>query len=306
MRNIQITTVLICSLGVFLNSAFAQTGSAGATGLAFLKLGVGARANGMGEAFVAVANDAAATFWNPAGLSQLERSHFTFTHSEWIQDISSEFLALAFPAFGGVTGFSVYVNNVGGIERRVNPSEEPLGTIDANDVALGVSYGRSLGSSMQAGITVKYLYEKIYLESASGYAFDFGLNVQPFGSALNLAVAAQNLGSMNELLAESIDLPKTLRFGAAYSFPLAALDGAVVLAAEGVKVVENDLRGSFGAEVQLKKMLALRLGYQSGYEDRSLAGGFGLSFQRYHLDYGYTPVGSNLGDTHRFSFGLDW
>lgn len=297
--------LLVSLLLAVVSVSSAQTGSAGATGLAFLKLGVGARASGMGEAYVAVANDAAATFWNPAGLSQLERSQFTFTHSEWIQDISSEFLAFAFPAFGGVSGLSVYVNNVGGIERRVNPTEEPLGTIDANDVALGLSFGRSLGSAIQAGITIKYLYEKIYLESASGYAFDFGLNVQPFGSKLNFALAAQNLGAMDELQAESVDLPKTLRFGVAYWLPLQALDGAVVLAAEGVKVVENDLRGSFGAEVQLKKMLALRLGYQSGSEDRSLAGGFGLSFRRYHLDYGYTPFGFNLGDTHRFSFGLD-
>lgn len=304
MRIFRIASFISLSLCFFLNSGFPQTGSAGATGLAFLKVGVGARANGMGEAYTAVVNDATATFWNPAALTHLTRSQLAFTHSEWIQDISNEFLAFAFPAFGGVTGVSINFSHVGGIERRVNPGES-LGAIEANDVALGISYGRSLSSSLQVGVTVKYLYEKIYLESASGYAFDFGLNVQPFGSKLNFALAAQNLGAMDELLSDSIDLPETLRFGAAYSFPLEALEGAVVLAAEGVKVVENDLRGSFGAEVQLKKILALRLGYQSGYEDRSLAGGFGFSFQRYHLDYGYTPFGSNLGDSHRFSFGLD-
>jgi len=288
----------------FVSTSLAQTGSAGATGLAFLKLGVGARANGMGEAYVAVANDATATFWNPAALTRLDHAHLTFTHSEWIQDVSNEFLAFAFPSFGGVTGVSIYVNNIGGIERRVNPGES-LGSIEANDVALGLSYGRAISQSLSVGVTAKYLYEKIYLESASGYALDVGFNFQPFANGLNLGLAAQNLGSMNELQSQSIDLPKTLRVGASYSLPLESLDGAVVVAAEGVKLVENDLRGHFGAELQVKSLLALRVGYQTGYDDKSIGGGFGLSFQRYHLDYGYTPFSSNLGDTHRFSFGLD-
>jgi len=286
------------------NFSVAQTGNAGATGLAFLKLGVGARAGGMGGAFSAISDDATATFWNPAGLTY-SRAQVAFTHTEWLQDITNEFLAITFPAFRGTLGLSFYTNSVGGIERRLNPSEEPIGTVEANDVALGLSYATSISSSLKAGLTVKYLYEKIFIESAAGYAFDFGLILQPFSNPLQLAVVAQNFGSMDKLRAESINLPKTVRLGISYLFALDGIGGKVLLAADGVKVIETDFRGSFGAELQFKSQLAVRVGYQTGLSRQAFGGGLGLKMNRYHLDYGFIPFDSNFGDTHRFSFALD-
>jgi len=286
------------------NFSVAQTGNAGATGLAFLKLGVGARAGGMGGAFSAISDDATATFWNPAGLTY-SRAQVAFTHTEWLQDITNEFLAITFPAFRGTLGLSFYTNSVGGIERRLNPSEEPIGTVEANDVALGLSYATSISSSLKAGLTVKYLYEKIFIESAAGYAFDFGLILQPFSNPLQLAVVAQNFGSMDKLRAESINLPKTVRLGVSYLFALDGIGGKVLLAADGVKVIETDFRGSFGAELQFKSQLAVRVGYQTGLSRQAFGGGLGLKMNRYHLDYGFIPFDSNFGDTHRFSFALD-
>lgn len=286
------------------NFSVAQTGNAGATGLAFLKLGVGARAGGLGGAFSAVSDDATATFWNPAGLTY-SPTQVIFTHTEWLQDITNEFLAMAFPAFRGTVGLSFYANNVGGIERRLNPSEEPIGTVAANDIALGFSYAASINSSLKAGLTVKYLYEKIFIESAAGYAFDFGLIFQPFSNPLRVAVVAQNLGSMDKLRAESINLPKTVRLGASYLLALDGIGGTVLLTADGVKVIETDLRGSFGAEFQFKNRLAVRVGYQTGLSQQAFGGGLGVKVNRYQLDYGFTPFGSSFGDTHRFSFTLD-
>jgi len=286
------------------NFSVAQTGNAGATGLAFLKLGVGARAGGMGGAFSAISDDATATFWNPAGLTY-SRAQVAFTHTEWLQDITNEFLAITFPAFRGTLGLSFYTNSVGGIERRLNPSEEPIGTVEANDVALGLSYATSISSSLKAGLTVKYLYEKIFIESAAGYAFDFGLILQPFSNPLQLAVVAQNFGSMDKLRVESINLPKTVRLGISYLFALDGIGGKVLLAADGVKVIETDFRGSFGAELQFKSQLAVRVGYQTGLSRQAFGGGLGLKMNRYHLDYGFIPFDSNFGDTHRFSFALD-
>lgn len=54
----------------FSRLALAQ-GGPGTTGAVELKIPVGPRAIAMGEAFVAVANDANAIYWNPAGLMQL-------------------------------------------------------------------------------------------------------------------------------------------------------------------------------------------------------------------------------------------
>ena len=281
----------------------AQTGTAGQTGLAFLKLGVGGRATGMGEAFVATADGAYATYWNPAGLSFVSESQAAFTHTQWIQGISNEFIAFAFPAFRGTIGLSVYSSNVGGIERRNRPSEQPLGSVEAHDLAFGLSYGRALTPSLRAGITVKYLYEKIFIESASGFAVDLGLSFKPLAQPLRLALVAQNFGAMASLGAASIDLPKTIRAGASYFFNLKSI-GGILIEVDGVKVVKSELRANFGFELRFKERIALRLGYQTGFEEKSVGAGFGVQFKRYRLDYSYTPFGASLGDSHKFSFGL--
>ena len=60
-------------------AAFAATGE---TGFAFLKLGVGARAMGMGSAYVAIADDPTALYWNPAGLASVTKTQVTAMHNE--------------------------------------------------------------------------------------------------------------------------------------------------------------------------------------------------------------------------------
>ncbi len=284
---------------------FAQSGDGGATGLAFLKFGAGARAAGLGNAFTALSDDATASYWNPAGLSAIRRTRLAFTHTEWLQDISNDFLAVAFPAFSGGVGLSVFSNQVDGIERRDIPSVEPIGTVDANDIAASLSYARTLSDRLSAGVTLKYLYEKIYLESASGYAFDFGLRFQSGSLPVAAALVLQNVGAMNDLQSESIRLPTTLRAGLAYQVDLMTIDGTLSLVADAIKVRDAEWRAGFGAEVAVKQHFSLRLGYQTGFDDKSVSGGFGLHVSRYNVDYGYTPFSSGFGDTHRFSFGLD-
>ena len=304
MRLCIILSTLTCLLAAA-TPGMSQTGDAGSSGLAFLKLGVGARASGMGEAYTALTRDATATFWNPAGLALLVHPQVSFTHTEWLQDVNNEYFAFAFPGFGGTVGLSIYSNNVGGIERRVGPSVESLGSISANDVAFGVSYGFDLNSNLAAGVSVKYLYEKIFVESASGYAFDLGLSMSPLEAPLRVALVVQNLGSMGDLLNESIDLPVTVRVGGAYELELGGQRGILTVSADAVKVRENDLRANIGAELALRGHLAFRFGYQTGFDEKSVGGGFGLNFDRYFVDYGFTPFDSNFGDTHRFSFRLD-
>ena len=299
------STNLLLILFCFNSMGLAQAGSAGVSGAAFLKLGVGARAASMGEAYTALTNDVTAGFWNPAGLSLLTHTQVAFTHSEWLQDISHEFIGVAFPALHGTFGVSILASNIAGIEHRTTASTEPIGIVEANDVAASLSYGRSVGNRLNAGITLKYIYEKIFIESASGYAFDFGLIYQPFEIPLKLGFVVQNFGSMNNLLNESIELPRTTKLGVAYQIDLSGIDSGFVLAADAVKLTETDLRANLGLEFQLKNYFAFRFGYQSGFDARAISGGFGLFLKRYHFDYGYVPFNSDLGNTHKFSFVLD-
>src|SRR5262245_64716799 len=90
------------AVALFATSAHAQ-GSlggqrAGTSSATFLRIGVGARAVGMGETFVAVANDPSAIFWNPAGLASLQRRELAISHVQWPADIAYDHLTLTIPS----------------------------------------------------------------------------------------------------------------------------------------------------------------------------------------------------------------
>ena len=57
-------------------------------GAVFLLISPGARAGGMGEAQVAVANDVYASYWNPAGLAFLEGSELAMMHVNWLPNLT--------------------------------------------------------------------------------------------------------------------------------------------------------------------------------------------------------------------------
>lgn len=81
---------------------------------AFMADGGGARALGMGSAFVAVANDASASFWNPAGLLQLQERQVLLMHSERFGDlIDRDFASYAHPLGDGESAFAVSVIRLG-------------------------------------------------------------------------------------------------------------------------------------------------------------------------------------------------
>ena len=78
--------------------------AAGETGLAVLKVGVGARATAMGEAFVASADDASGIYWNPAGSAWIKNRQAHFSHNSWIQGINHNVASLTFPTKVGSFG----------------------------------------------------------------------------------------------------------------------------------------------------------------------------------------------------------
>jgi hypothetical protein len=276
--------------------------AAGNTGLAFLKIGVGARTAAMGEAFVATANDASGLFWNPAGSAFMDKRQAHFTHTEWIQGITNEMASVVLPTKLGVFGLQSMLNNVGDIERRVIASEEPLGIVSAHDFLLGLSFGKQLNEHFAVGLSAKYLYEKIYLESASGLAIDLGFCYQDALPGMSLGASLQNLGSMNKLAEEKIALPKTARIGAAYVLPFSMANSTLLLASEFVQIFDDESHFSIGGEFRPISLLALRTGYQTGDRSRGTTAGFGLNFRRLTIDYAYVPFSADLGNTQRFSF----
>src|SRR5260370_42349095 len=102
--------VLLTCLGVGWGSA--QAADPGTTSANFLKLGIGPRASAMGEAQVGLADDVYATYWNPAGLAQLQTREAGFVHAQYYQDIQSEYAAYAHPTpkLGTFAGSLTYLN----------------------------------------------------------------------------------------------------------------------------------------------------------------------------------------------------
>jgi hypothetical protein len=274
----------------------------GETGLASLKIGAGARATAMGEAFVAIADDASGLFWNPAGSVWMNKRQAHFTYNSWIQGIHHNVASMTAPTRYGSFGFGLMLNSIDGFERRTIASEEPLGTFSAHDFSFLLNYSRQIRPGLSLGINFKYLNEKIYLDNANGYMVDLGARYQAPMQGLFVAASLQNFGYSTQMAQEKIRLPRTLRFGAAYRLPLKTVQ--MMVAVDYVQVVKEDSYVNIGAEVLVVPALALRAGYQTGFEEKDLSAGFGVNMGRIEMDYAYVPFGRDLGDAHRFSLTL--
>ena len=102
---------------------FRSTAKVGTTAAQFLKIGVGARAIGMGGAQVGVTGDISSIYWNPAALSRMNvNSELTFNHANWLADINYDFAAGVMP-IGELGTFGLSV-----ISMRV--PEEIVRTVD--------------------------------------------------------------------------------------------------------------------------------------------------------------------------------
>jgi hypothetical protein len=300
MKKIFIGLVLISGI----MNGFAGDANTGQSGLAYLKIAVDARAVGMGEAYTAVAEDASAIFWNPAGMMQSKRSNVLFNHNEWIQDIRGEFLALSLLRKKSAWGFYLRSFNIGDIPVRVIASSEPLENTSAHYFSTGLAYARRIHPRLDIGLTLKYLFEKIYVHSAAGFGMDLGLLYRTPLKGLQLGFSVQNLGKMNNLKAESTELPLIMRMGGFYKLPVFSSKVSGSLSSDIVLISSENVRIHLGTEWLLWQHLALRAGFLGGYDSRSATMGLGFYRTSVRLDYGFVPFGEDLGSTHRFTLSF--
>lgn len=261
----------------------------------FLKIGVGARACGMGEAFSAVADDVNAIYWNPAGLMQIKEKEVTFTHNEWLSDLKYEFLAYSQPTPQGVSAFSLTYLRMGEIEGK-DKEDNPIGNFAAYDYALSIAYAIPANENLDLGINFKFIQQKIEKENADGMAIDMGLlYLDPSNEKFKIAAVLQNLGSKLKFVQQRENLPLTYKLGVSYKI------NKLTLASDVTTPEDNKTRINLGIEYFPTTNLAFRLGYNSQNDlDSGWTLGAGFRLKTLHIDYAFIPYGE-LDNTHRFS-----
>ena len=278
---------------------------------AFLDIGVGARAAGMGGAYTALADDANALYWNPAGLARMEKREASVSHAELGQSTRHDFMAYAHPAAQGTFAGAFTYLSQGSIEGR-DSLGRPTAGFNASDSAVTVAYGRKTELA-DLGLSVKYLRSHIGSAEAQGAALDLGARRELEGlgdGKLALGVALRNLGSGLKYDRERNDLPLRLALGAAYR--LSKGHAVAVDFQNGPRGAGSE--GAVGGEFKALEGVFLRLGYASkgavqggsGFDAaKGLPLGLGLKRGQFILDYGAQAAGE-LGNTHRFSLAMRW
>jgi Uncharacterised protein family (UPF0164) len=275
----------------------------GTTGLSFLKNGTGARSQAMGEAAVAASSDPTAIYYNPANISLLRDVQFDITHKSWMQDMSTDYIAAVVPWKSFNFGLSINSSSVDNIELRTKPGD-PEGYFSAHNIAIGLTTAFKVHPNIGLGFTAKYLYEKIYVDEASGYAFDAGGYYRtPWD--LDIAFSVSNIGAMSTLKDEATKLPLIVRLGAAYERPWKSIDGIISFTADLVSYpIDETFHFHAGTEILVKDVVAFRIGYVSGYETRSISAGLGVRYSFFSLGYAYVPFNNNFQSSHTLSLGI--
>ena len=238
-----------------------QAGSVSQAGVLFLKISPGARPSGMGEAFVALADDATATWWNPAGLAFQQRNEFTLMHTNWLPQFRLPDLYYDFVSYThyvkdwGTFGGNIIFMNYGEIQ-RTDEIGTPLGTFGAYELAVSAAYGSQVNEHLALGVGVKFVYSHLSpvgagQEQGSGIASVFALDIgalYKMASVPGLQFGA-NLSNMGPKIsyidrAQADPLPTNLKMGMAYKVLDQEYNKLTVTFDVDKELVTRDLDGS--------------------------------------------------------------
>lgn len=285
MKNILFNIFLIVAFLAVSTQAqeFAKVGTAGAQ---FLKIGVGSRGIGMGEAYDAVCNDASSVFWNPAGLSFVKNNSMMVSHASWLADISYEAGVIAhnFKQIG-VIGVSFSYLTSGDIEETTVLQPQGTGSyFDTANLMFGLSYATALTDKFSIGGNVKYVEERLQDEKATAWAIDIGtlyktgfrslrmgISIRNFGPELKFSGTYQDYDNGSWVIDDRTGepeqkeylpyhMPMTFKVSVAYDL-IEQENSFLTLSTDLVHPNDNVERLNFGAEWKLYKIMALRAGY---------------------------------------------
>lgn len=293
---------------------------AGTTSMTFLKIGVGARAEGLAGGFVAVADDPSCLYWNPAGMVRMRGpSGAIFNFVQWPAEVQYSYLGWVHSVSeNSSVGFFAAVLSIPDFEETTVTNPHGTGRyVPYGDLLFGASYARALTHRFSAGVTLKYTQETLDDLRMPAYLADIGTlyftglgdvrlaaSLQHFGPNMRPGgTYSTETGSSNY---EEFPPPTLFRLGAAGS-AFKTPDHSLLLAIALEHPVDNAENLAFGAEWTFRDLVALRWGRKINRGEETWTAGLGVRFHyrgiKFELDYAYTNFG-RLDLAQRYSSQL--
>ena len=306
---------VLCILGAYAGTAHAQA-EAGAQSLL---IAPGARSDGMGRAYVAVANDANAVWWNPGALAFTTGHDISSMYTKLVPDLADD-VFFSYTAYAqhvegwGGLGFSLgYLSYGKSVATDVDGNE--LGTFTSYELAPTLAYGTELMKDMGFGVALKLVRVDLApadktQDRAAGRGTTFAADIGGLYKLPNIkssvGLTLQNLGPNIAYIDQdqSDPLGRNVKLGVAVT-PFETELYRVLLAADVNKSLLSN--GAWiengGGEFEFNRLLSLRAGYI--YDPRGtvkdLTYGLGLNYHGIRIDYASVPQSQFLARVNRFS-----
>jgi hypothetical protein len=301
---------------------------AGISSFQFLKLGVGARGVAMGESFVAVANDASALYWNPAGLVQFTDNQVLASHTEYVVDIKHDFFGVVYHLTEqdaiGASFSSLHMDDM-----EITTEAQPFGTgrfFSFGDIAVGVSYGKKMTDQFSFGATVRYVEETLDVLKMRSVMVDLGtyywtglgstrfaVAISNFGADVKPSGTVTTFGGSKDTSFQAFSLPTIFKLGIAFE-PLQTEDQKLTASLQLNHPNDNSEHFRIGLEYSWQNVFFLRGGVKrtigqrlfgtdaTSEEDFSLGAGVTapVGISKVSADYAFANF-NRLGSIHRIS-----
>jgi tetratricopeptide (TPR) repeat protein len=287
----------------FYGNSFSQAG--GQPG-AFMSYGVGARALGMGGAFFAISDDATASYWNPAGLTLIERKELSFMQAQMFEQTSLNFIGIALPTASKGT-FGIFMNQMtsSGFEKvsiEVDPNTneiinlKSIGSFNVSERAIGFSWGRMVSKKLAFGVGIRNITRMVDVSQDSFKTIDLAMNFN-VSKVYRLAFGVQNIFSMKSGDTDD-EFPIIFKLGQSFSL----FKGSLIFDLDLTKTQGGGQNIRFGGEYWPLYWASFRFGILATPQIQEASFGIGLKYKGLNLDIAQGI--HTLGNTTKFSVGF--
>ncbi len=273
-----------------------------------MRMGIGARAGSLGDAYVAAANGPDAVYWNPAALAISPSWQVAVTQRRYSFDRNFTFAGTMIPLGAKhALGFGWIGFRAGNIEARQGNTTDPDAYFSDDENALALAWGYHVNSWLYAGAGAKFVHQSLFNESATGYSASIGFLLKPT-PILSFGAHWQDfLSTYRWSTARQERLPNTLMLGMALQFLGHSLMTVDYHYSSSQNIAQQN-NGAFrlGAEFRPMASLPLRLGYSQNAFNVGVGFEIPVAGALMKVDYNFAAQGGINKEGHALSLGFQF